>query len=593
MERAHSWEHMERGSGRVAHRQATTKKSTFSSDQKRTSLSSKQEHIKMNSNRSGKIDPGTRRGKIKAVVKSSAFQKAIGVAVIVSVIELGFVVQYPKIHRNTMMKVLENLLLMIFACEIALKMVVWRWRYLNSFINIADVVVLCQSIFDAWVTPFITHNNGDFITWTGTLRLLRLLKMVRVMRLHRKLIIVVEGMENSIPSMVWIMILLGSLIYGCAIFCVILLGRNQEFHDEFGNIPTAMLTMFNMMLLDGWSSVIAKVAAANPEFILFFIVYLTVTSFGLINVLIGVIVENTNKAALNMQQQDLKKKVQHKVGLVSQLAELVRHLDADSDGTLTPYEFSRALQSDGLFEFLNELDMPKGLTIEDLYNLLDRNATGMLTQKEFIDGMYRIVHDDVSQQMIMLQVSLAHVKVVIKEAHDQMANHMETRFTEMRDEIQKLWVSNQTTTLKEGGKPSAAGGSWKHGLRSNNQLLAESERCFDSTRISEALTQYVDKNHKSISASPSAGNLTTVTENPRAKRPPVHSSLTFREVPRSHGDVILEPVTTYESRDSKVQFPQIQPIGDHAHGILDQQDIYGRSAPICDFQASDLKNPQK
>merc|ERR550514_1971476 len=112
---------------------------------------------------------------------------------------------------------------------------------------------------------------------------------------------------NSVVTLCWTGLLLFIIVYVSAIFMTIFVGKDcHEFPDfaeggfevmgscldYFGTIPNTMLTLFQALTLE-WSEMSRPLLREKPMLIIFFIVFIFTTSFGLLNIVVGIIVEDT------------------------------------------------------------------------------------------------------------------------------------------------------------------------------------------------------------------------------------------------------------------------------------------------------------
>ena len=139
---------------------------------------------------------------------------------------------------------LDKLVLGIFTVEVVIKMGAHGekpWRYFRDPWNVFDFVIVA-----ACYLPF----DGSAITVLRLLRLLRVLKLVKALP---KLQILVSALLKSIPSMLYVSILLGLLFYVYAVAAVFLFGKNDPVH--FVDLQTSMLSLFRVVTLEDWTDV--------------------------------------------------------------------------------------------------------------------------------------------------------------------------------------------------------------------------------------------------------------------------------------------------------------------------------------------------
>jgi voltage-gated sodium channel len=84
---------------------------------------------------------------------------------------------------------------------------------------------------------------------------------------------------------------------------------NPEVREMFGTLPDSALTLFQLMTMDGWSELLDAVTEDGHPFAwVFFIVFIFIGSFAILNLFIALVVEaltNEQKAALDeIQERD-------------------------------------------------------------------------------------------------------------------------------------------------------------------------------------------------------------------------------------------------------------------------------------------------
>jgi len=320
-----------------------------------------------------------------------------------------------------------------------LKLVAWRAAYFQTKLDICDCLVATTGVIDKWIIPQIyTHTTAESVlSLIRIFRLLRLLKMIRVLTIHRQLLIVCEGIAASLSSMFWVGVLLGLIIYASAILCCTTIGKDPVFQKHFGHLFAAMLSLFNMVLLDEWSVLVRPVAQKYPYAVPLFIVFVIFTACGVVNVIIGIIVESTNDAAARFRNANHQAKMEHKMRLVQALSDVMKELDTDGDDHLSREELVLAVGHHAFHGLIGELELPKGFSIEDMFVLLDVESTGKITHQEFVDGMFRMVHNSPFQQMCMVQLQLSQVKSKIKQLHQEIRHDMNVGFTRILEELKE------------------------------------------------------------------------------------------------------------------------------------------------------------
>ncbi|MEZ0277585.1 MAG: ion transporter [Methylibium sp.] len=132
------------------------------------------------------------------------------------------------------------------------------------------------------------------------LRALRVLRLLRLITAVPSLQRVVGGMLGALPGMGSILLLIALMFYVSAVMAVNLYGKNYP--ELFGTLGASLYTLFTIMTLEGWTNdVVNPVMEKHPYALLFFIPFIVITTFWVLNLFIGIIVnvmqEEHEKAA--------------------------------------------------------------------------------------------------------------------------------------------------------------------------------------------------------------------------------------------------------------------------------------------------------
>jgi voltage-gated sodium channel len=177
---------------------------------------------------------------------------------------------------------LDRLCLAIFVVELLLKIFAHGWRFFRSGWNIFDFVIVGIS-----VVP-----GGQTLSVLRALRILRVLRVISVMpRLRR----VVEGFVTALPGMGSVFLLMGLVFYIGAVMATKLFG--QSFPDWFGSLGKSAYSLFQIMTLESWSmGIVRPVMEVYPHAWLFFVPFILLTTFAVVNLLVGLIVNSMQDA---------------------------------------------------------------------------------------------------------------------------------------------------------------------------------------------------------------------------------------------------------------------------------------------------------
>ena len=87
----------------------------------------------------------------------------------------------------------------------------------------------------------------------------------------------------------------------------------NSFYEWFGTIGNSMYTLFQIMTLESWSmGIVRPVMKEYPLAWLFFVPFILVTTFAILNLFIGIIVDAMQQISGDDKENDLVEKDMHK-----------------------------------------------------------------------------------------------------------------------------------------------------------------------------------------------------------------------------------------------------------------------------------------
>ncbi|OAN69302.1 voltage-gated sodium channel [Jannaschia sp. EhC01] len=177
---------------------------------------------------------------------------------------------------------LDTLCLAIFVVEIMLKLVAHGLRFFRSGWNLFDFVIVGIALVPA--------AQG-----LSVLRALRILRVLRVVSAVPSLRRVVEGLLTALPGMGSVFLLMSIIFYIGAVMATKLFG--EAFPDWFGTIGLSLYTLFQIMTLESWSmGIVRPVLEVFPYAWLFFVPFIMVTTFAVVNLIVGLVVNSMQDA---------------------------------------------------------------------------------------------------------------------------------------------------------------------------------------------------------------------------------------------------------------------------------------------------------
>ncbi|MDO5614230.1 MAG: ion transporter [Paracoccus sp. (in: a-proteobacteria)] len=206
---------------------------------------------------------------------------------------------------------LDSLCLAIFVAEIAAKITASGWRFFRDGWNLFDFAVVGVALMPA--------TQG-----LSVLRALRVLRLLRVVSVTPRLRRVVEGFLAALPGMASVFLLMGIIFYVGAVIATKLFAA--AFPEWFGDLGNSAYTLFQVMTLESWSmGIVRPVMETYPYAWLFFVPFILVTTFAVMNLVVGLIVNSMQEAH---QEQESEATEAYRDQVLARLTEIEKRLAA-------------------------------------------------------------------------------------------------------------------------------------------------------------------------------------------------------------------------------------------------------------------------
>jgi voltage-gated sodium channel len=169
------------------------------------------------------------------------------------------------------------------------------------------------------------------MTAISSLRILRALRLLRVLSGVPRLRKVGEALLLAVPGISWVGVILLVLTLVAAIIGTGLFG--EAVPEYFGDLFVSMYTLFTVITLENWPDVADPVLAVYPWAWIYFVVFIMVATFTMLNLVVGVIisvmdretsdyyeVEKQYRASLRADMDALKEQMGTLLARLDQLA---------------------------------------------------------------------------------------------------------------------------------------------------------------------------------------------------------------------------------------------------------------------------------
>ncbi|WP_170775539.1 ion transporter [Ruegeria lacuscaerulensis] len=226
----------------------------------------------------------TLRDAVREFVERRTVTNTILGVIIFNAITLGLSTS-SSIQANIghILSVFDQIVLGIFVTELLLKFYAYRMSFFSNAWNIFDLVVVTLGLLP----------NRDGLSALRGLRVIRAMRLLSVIPQMRS---VVQALLDALPGMGAVIIMISIVFYVFAVMATLMYG--PDFPEWFGTLGRSLYTLFQVMTLESWSmGIVRPVMEVHPTAWIFFVPFIVITAFSVLNLFIGLLV-NTMQSAV-------------------------------------------------------------------------------------------------------------------------------------------------------------------------------------------------------------------------------------------------------------------------------------------------------
>ncbi|MCA0892591.1 ion transporter [Microbulbifer agarilyticus] len=224
----------------------------------------------------------------RRLVEAPIFNQVIIGLIMVNAVAVGLETSTWVVERfSGMLQGVNQLILLSFMVEAAIKIAAEGrrpWRYFANGWNCFDFSIIVLSLIPA---------AGPMATLA---RLVRVLRVLRLVSAFPELRLLVDTLLRSLPSMFHISLLMGIIFYIYGVAGYFLFHEIDPTH--WRTLPIALLSLFRIVTFEDWTDIMYTAMDAMPYAWIYFISFVVMGAFVMINLFIGVVLNNLEEAKL-------------------------------------------------------------------------------------------------------------------------------------------------------------------------------------------------------------------------------------------------------------------------------------------------------
>ena len=221
--------------------------------------------------------------RLAILLESPRVANFIIAVIVVNAITLGLETSRIAMEAaGPIIEMIDRICLSIFVTEILAKLIAHRFRFFRNGWNVFDFMIVGVALMP----------GGAGLSVLRALRILRVLRVISVAPSLRR---VVEGFVTALPGMGSVFMLMALIFYIGSVMATKLFA--SSFPQWFGNLGSSAYSLFQIMTLESWSmGIVRPVMEVYPYAWMFFVPFIMVTTFAVVNLLVGLIVNSMQDA---------------------------------------------------------------------------------------------------------------------------------------------------------------------------------------------------------------------------------------------------------------------------------------------------------
>lgn len=257
----------------------------------------------------------------EAVLASPWFTRAVVASILLNSAVVGLETDLSLATRHaTALRAFHAAIVVLFAAEMAVRFLATgaAWR---------------RFVADPWTRFDLLILGASLVPAVGSLatvaRIARIFRVARIVSVSPKLRLIIATMARSIPSLGHVGLLLGLLLFVYGVLGVHLFRDADPAH--WGHLGLAVLTLFQILTLEGWVELQRTSMAAEPWAWVFYASFVLLAVFVVVNLFVAVVLSNLDQARRDLADESAEPTVADVLAELAHLRAEVRALRQDGE----------------------------------------------------------------------------------------------------------------------------------------------------------------------------------------------------------------------------------------------------------------------
>lgn len=364
-----------------------------------------------------------------SVISNWVFDSFIGACICLNAFTIGVESTYTVKDQAApeWVQLVEYAFLAVYSMELAMRVYVHRLNAFTSWVKFDAFLVVCGAL-DVIVKLVVTESPEALanIMLVRMLRLARLARAARLLVQFKVLWLLVQGLMNSVMTILWTFVIIFVLIYIFAIIGLELFRADESAGEEYqeaaakfnAGLGHSLLTLVQFLTLDSIGSIYVPICIAKPWLTFYFASFILVVSVALMNLVTALMVDSALSQSSQDKEAEKAWEVAKRKKALPKLKAMFMMLDEDGSGELELEELRNAPEE--LREQLMQIS--NGADPEELFHMLDIDGSGSIEVDEFCEGVLKVSQNDKPMELLRIMRQCGAIQESSRKAVQLLEN---------------------------------------------------------------------------------------------------------------------------------------------------------------------------
>merc|ERR1719329_989840 len=230
-----------------------------------------------------------------------------------------------------------------------------------------------------------------------------------------------------------------------------LIGWNN--YQYFGTVSRSLMTLMNLVIMAELDTILRPVWEVQPVVAMVLLCLAFLFTFCFFNILIGMIMDSVMQSVSQLESEATRKERRRQMDYAHQLAKIM----FDQESGKVNHHMSHGLQKthgshlNDLSDCINELGLPHGFSLEDLFDMFDIDGKRQATADDCLNCIFNLVTNNTFQTGCQLYKGIGQIKRKMHMFEESIRAEMAVQHKEVLAEIRRATVGSSPKSVASAG----------------------------------------------------------------------------------------------------------------------------------------------